>query len=302
MQNISRVMENATSVGHGHRYVQELDLNFASDTLIGIVSLVPPAGGTAVSRPEGFEVIFNATSEQYNGTTALINNTNSPINSGSGQTAITLQPTANIVRGNFRGTYDGNRKAISNLTLNSTAAASYSKGLFGTVGAPGAIRDLAMLDCILQNGSNNGGFTSVNNGTIRDVAFLTTAPTTATAPPITGTGNTGGITGANNGTIRNALYIARAPVPVGGQIAPITAVNNSPAPNSITNAFYLSGTSDYRGDETIDYNMREKPRRSSTRSATGLAACGVRRPYQRIEIRCFPRRRPDTRRIIRIRA
>jgi len=147
----------------------------------------------------------------------------------------TTSSIANIPGAGFAGTYEGSGRYISNINLIGTAG---SKGLFSTIASVGTIQNITMYNSRFQNGNNNGGFASVNNGTIQDVVFvsnLSSAPVSAATAT-----NAGGIAWTNSGTIRNALYLARAPGSADGSTGnPIAAA----ASTGLTeNAFYLSGT------------------------------------------------------------
>lgn len=213
MQNISKATGTSTRLDNtaGHKFIQEFDLSFNNSTTTELVNVTVAGSGAGV-RP-----------------------------------VITTTTTANIVMNTFQGTYNGNGKIITELSLINN---SNNKGLFNTVGVSGIIENLTMYNCTLQNGTKNGGFASVNNGTIRNVAFVSSN----VSAPVNGT-NTGGIVNAggivydNQGLIENTLYIAHAP---GNN--PIAAVKGENS-NADT-AYYLSGSKNTVGvDSPINNNV-----------------------------------------------
>jgi hypothetical protein len=155
--------------------------------------------------------------------------------------------TANVVRGTFEGTYEGGGRTVRNLSLTGNAN---NKGLFATVGALGTVQNLTMVNNVLQGGTNNGSFASINNGTINNIAFVfseaSLTGSVASTPPVSGT-SYGGIvhTNGTTGKIDNALFIARAP-----NLNPIAAVNNNPAGIG-ENVYYLSGSIAGRRTSTV---------------------------------------------------
>jgi hypothetical protein len=222
MQQISRI--NAHNISTGNRFVQESDLSFSQVSLTGTLSLNNITGNGATTRSAGWPVNFTNTVDQNNGTTAVIT---------TSTTSIVANNYAGIHATGFpfNGEYEGNGRTISNLTLSNT---SNNKGLFNTIGTDGKVNDLTIINSVFQGGNYNGGFASVNEGEIKNVAFVSTA-----ASPISATtaANAGGIVYQNTGTIENALYIARAPGD-GSNIRPISATGGGTSSNS----FYLSGT------------------------------------------------------------
>ncbi|MCL2424796.1 MAG: prepilin-type N-terminal cleavage/methylation domain-containing protein [Oscillospiraceae bacterium] len=204
LQNISLYIEKSVALcsnDHEHTFIQEIDIDMTK-TGLG-VSLVSPPGN------------------------------NQP----------TVAQLANIVRGEFTGVYNGQGNNISNLSLvNSTTGTNITrdnKGLFNTIGVNGTIENLTLYNSYIQNGSNNGSFASINNGVVRNVAFVSGNSTTSISQqPITGSDKTGGIVGTNDGTIENALFLAQASGSSTTAIAPITAAGEG----TEINAYYLSGT------------------------------------------------------------
>ena len=207
MQQVSRINESALSVGKGHTFIQELDLNFGNIT-------------------------YNYTTNPTRPTYSFITNTEIARDLGAGTKYVsnnTAYPGsfANVIRGNFAGIYDGTSKAVSSLTMD--AAAIGNKGLFRTIASGGEVKNLTMYNCTLGGGTNNGGFASTNGGTIQNVAFL--SPRTMTTAPVSGTPS-GGIVWTNSGRIDDALFIALS------DGNPIAATGGG----TVNRAYYLSGS------------------------------------------------------------
>ena len=89
----------------------------------------------------------------------------------------------------FSGTFDGNNKTISNLTLNNLDG-SYT-GLFGN--NRGTIKNLALNSCNINSNNYVGSLAGTNSGTIREISINNI--------DITSLDNTGGLVGYTSGTI-----------------------------------------------------------------------------------------------------
>ena len=203
LQNISLYIEKSAALCNDeHTFLQEIDIDMTR-----ITGASPRGLGVNIVSPP---------------------NTTTPVDQLS-----------TIVRGAFRGIYNGQGNKITNLSLTHNTA--NNKGLFNTIGTNGVVENLTIYNSVIQQGRNNGGFASVNNGTIRDVAFIYASPNTPiTHQPIMGTDATGGIVGTNNGLIENALFLAQGSGSATGiiPIAPITAAGSG----TEKSAYYLSGT------------------------------------------------------------
>ena len=106
-------------------------------------------------------------------------------------TGIPLSPIGNYTN-KFEGTFDGNGKTISNLTI--TPSGSHI-GLFGYIGTSGTVRNLGLIDPNINGPSYVGGIAGYNSGTISN-CYNTGG--------ISGSSYVGGIAGGNNsGTITN---------------------------------------------------------------------------------------------------
>jgi len=99
----------------------------------------------------------------------------------------------------FYGTYDGDGKTITGLTMTSTS--SYA-GFFGAIGVGGTVKNVTVTNgTITQNGSNTsytGGIAGDNAGTIDNCSF------SGTVNGGTNNDDVGGIVGLNSGTIINS--------------------------------------------------------------------------------------------------
>jgi hypothetical protein len=97
----------------------------------------------------------------------------------------------------FTGTFDGNNKTISNLTINTTAN---NQGMFGSVGWSSIIRNLGLENVNISGGSQVGGMVGVNRGRVQN-SYVT--------GNILGTDiRTGGLVGDNwNGSVQNSYVI-----------------------------------------------------------------------------------------------
>ncbi|MCL2068961.1 MAG: hypothetical protein FWH00_03590, partial [Oscillospiraceae bacterium] len=241
MSNISRVTDFS---GGSREFI--LENNFLLSRPTTVVPVRNWAFNAAAGSFTTRNVTFNAT------TSAALNYTN-----GIGAALSVTASTANIVTGTFGGIFNGNSRTIAGLSL--TGAAN-SKGIFNTIGAGGIVRNLTMADCTLQGGTQNGGFASVNNGRIENVAFVS-----ASSQAPVGGASAGGIVWSNVGVIRNALYLAHAP---GNN--PIAA-SGSPT-SSETYAYYLSGTRSRLNPSTPtgEFGGPFNPNRGSIAIGTGL--------------------------------
>ncbi|WP_028828609.1 type IV pilin protein [Proteocatella sphenisci] len=184
-----------------------------------------------------------------------------------------------VVRGEFAGSYDGNKRSISGLDI--TGNESSNVGLFQSIIKGSTVENLRILNPI-YNGTGTNGILNIgaiaaeNSGTIQNVAVETpvingglVSGITKNAGGISGTNsgsiknvyiisineespikasgektNIGGITGINSGEIDKVLYLAVAPSE-DSKIYPIVAVNKvkENIKNSITDAYFLSGDS-----------------------------------------------------------
>jgi hypothetical protein len=101
----------------------------------------------------------------------------------------------------FTGSYDGDGKTITNLSI--SASGSYS-GLFGYIGAGGTVKNVSANGVISSSGSyvSIGGIAGENAGTIDNCSFGGTVNGSPNSDQV------GGITGQNNGTVKNSRNTA----------------------------------------------------------------------------------------------
>jgi hypothetical protein len=136
----------------------------------------------------------------------------------------------------FTGSYDGDGKTITNLTMSMTDALL---GVFGNIGATGTVKNMTVTGTITQNGNEStGGIAGVNEGTIDNCSFSGT---------VTGTNSdeVGGIAGKNTGTIINSRNFAT----ISGRtaIGGITGLNNGKIDNSFNRNGTVSGNDEVGG-------------------------------------------------------
>lgn len=121
----------------------------------------------------------------------------------------------------FNGTFDGNGKTLSHLTIHST---NDFQGLFGCTYSNAVIKNLALTDVhIVSSSSNVGGMVGQNEGIIHSCSVLGT---------ITGNQNVGGIAGSHSNSILNCYQRANVTgtddsANVGGIAGTITSASAS---------------------------------------------------------------------------
>jgi uncharacterized repeat protein (TIGR02543 family) len=100
----------------------------------------------------------------------------------------------------FCGVFDGNGKTVSGIYIDTEAG---YQGLFGRVGAGGAVENIGVTKSFIQGGSYVGGVTGQNYGTVRNcynIGFISSA---VSAGDDDIAHCTGGIMGENNGAAQN---------------------------------------------------------------------------------------------------
>jgi len=93
----------------------------------------------------------------------------------------------------FTGSYDGNGKTISNLTIN--APTEDNQGLFGYIGDPAVVKNVGLVNCSIIGNQRVGGVVGELTGTVQDCY--------ATGTVYTNNFGVGGVVGENNGTVQN---------------------------------------------------------------------------------------------------
>jgi len=238
MQNISRINEyigvgGVRSVAYYSRFIQDRQLSFSSTLLTEPQVLVTPQG-VMVQRGIGYEVFFSTRTpqttiaDQYNATTAIVNNGTATVGTG----AAAIPPTSNIIRGNFAGTFNGNYRTISNLSLTNAATApaaappQNNKGLFSTIS--GTVDGVTLIGFSLANGSNNGGLAStVSAGGLVNNVVVRNYVSTGAGFIISGAANTAGLVSANSGTIQNVTMIGSTISGIDAGSAGVVSINNA---------------------------------------------------------------------------
>ena len=100
----------------------------------------------------------------------------------------------------FTATFDGDGKIISNLFINRTATDTGKVGLFGHIGASGAVRDLGLIDVNITGPGHAGSLAGSSDGTVTNCyAAGSVASLGAIAAAAIG-----GLVGRNSGTITSS--------------------------------------------------------------------------------------------------
>jgi uncharacterized repeat protein (TIGR02543 family) len=94
----------------------------------------------------------------------------------------------------FTGSFDGNNKSISGLSIN--APSSNYQGMFGFIGVGGTVKNLALINCTVSASPREevGGLVGYNLGTVENCY------TTGT---VSGKEDVGGVVGGNVGTVKD---------------------------------------------------------------------------------------------------
>ncbi len=141
-----------------------------------------------------------------------------------------------VVRGEFAGNYDGNKRSISGLKI--TGNESSNVGLFQSIIKGATVENLRILNPIYSGAGMNGilnigAISAENSGTIQNVAVETPVIAvenlTINGGLVSGiTKNVGGIAGTNSGSINN-IYIVSTSIN-----SPITASGGTANTGGIT--------------------------------------------------------------------
>lgn len=97
----------------------------------------------------------------------------------------------------FEGCFDGNGHTIRG--MRSTYSTNYH-GLFNIIGAIATIKNLTMVDCVIQGGANVGAIAGYMNGTYADTGHGVRDCKVAEDVRVTGTTSVGGIVGSTQGS------------------------------------------------------------------------------------------------------
>lgn len=120
----------------------------------------------------------------------------------------------------FSGSLDGQGRTITGLVINRGGQAQV--GVFGVIGAAGAVKDVGLMDTTIQGGSAVGALAGTNYGALSGVYAINNYLVANTT--------LGGLVGYNRGSIINAyttgaLFASNNPTPVGG----LVGINNAGA-------------------------------------------------------------------------
>ena len=136
------------------------------------------------------------------------------VNNGNDCTGITFKQTQDITFGSedahtaigknsanqFKGTFDGQGKTISNLKA---IAASEDQGLFGYVGANGTVKNVNLANAEITGYENVGGIVGFNYGSVSDCSVVNSsleATRTSASDEYVG-----GIVGRNHGSVNKCI-------------------------------------------------------------------------------------------------
>ncbi|GAP71736.1 GLUG domain-containing protein [Candidatus Symbiothrix dinenymphae] len=135
----------------------------------------------------------------------------------------------------FTGTFDGDRKTLSNLSINMSGAEP--AGVFGVVGGTGKVRNVGIVNGTVTGtgGSNVGSIAGQNNGTI--FACYNNAA-------VNGTGHVGGIAGNSEGEITACYNTGDVTGGIGGGVA---GLNNNGSITACYNKGAVIGTTNTIG-------------------------------------------------------
>ncbi len=98
---------------------------------------------------------------------------------------------------NFKGNFDGDGKAVKNLTINDEYG--YFQGLFGDVMGAGIIKNLGIVDCNIKGYQCVGGLVGAIGATVENCY---------TTGKVSGNTFVGGLVGDNRGTLKNSYSTA----------------------------------------------------------------------------------------------
>jgi hypothetical protein len=161
----------------------------------------------------------------------------------------------------FRGTFDGNGHVVSGVYIDNSS--SCIKGLFGTVGPRGIIKNLGVTDSYVKGNCEVGIIAGVNSGTI--INSYATGDVEGTQNP----SRAGVLVGGNSGEIRNcyANGNAKGISHTGGLVGFNSGgtINNSYAAVKVEgtlNMGGLVGINDYGGTISNSYYDKEKSGRN----------------------------------------
>ena len=154
----------------------------------------------------------------------------------------------------FSGTFEGNAKTISNLTINKPEQDNV--GLFGY--SNGTIKGITLENIKIKGNNNVGGLAGYSGGNVSEIML---------SGNVEGDSNVGGLlgTGANSGTVTN-IIVKSIEIPSGNMVGGIVAkggtVKNSIIEKGLINGSTISGSSSsilntyYTDLVTVNYNIQ----------------------------------------------
>ncbi len=145
---------------------------------------------------------------------------------------ITLTNNLSVIGTNinkFTGSYDGNEKTISGLTMTRTSVSYF--GLFGYIGSDGIVKNVTVTNGSITGTASSyfGGIAGQNEGTIENCSFSGTVNGDTTSD------NVGGIVGENSSTGTVSNSINNATVKGRDQVGGVVGQNNGTVINSSNN-------------------------------------------------------------------
>jgi hypothetical protein len=111
------------------------------------------------------------------------------------------EATGSQVARHFQGTFDGNGHIISGIYINAvTTGTDWYKGLFGTVGASGTVKNLGITASYIKGTQQSGGIVGRNLGKVYNSFSVGTMIVS------TGSLNAGGLIGINSKELKNCYF------------------------------------------------------------------------------------------------
>ncbi len=157
----------------------------------------------------------------------------------------------------FTGTFDGLGNTINNLW--STPGGANYAGLFGYIGAAGAVRNVGLVDATVMASYQTGAIAGWNKGSISGVWA---------SGQIHGAGTTGGLVGQNDGTITQSFSTVGVNGRDNNAIGGLVGTNNGSISNTYSLGWVLG--SDSTGG-LVGYNSGSIDSSYSTGPATGTS-------------------------------
>jgi hypothetical protein len=152
--------------------------------------------------------------------------------------------------GNFNGSYDGNGKTISNLTIN--VPSEDSQGVFSRLGSSAVVKNVGLVNCSVVGRDINsevGGVVGRNGGTVQN-CYVTGS--------VSGDRSIGGVVGFNYGTVQDCYVkgsVSGSNNIVGGVVGlNIGTVQNCYVTATVSGDQYIGGVAGYNQQSGDNYN------------------------------------------------